>query len=557
MWERGSKLLFNAGQQRYRQAPISFGASGEWRDLLNGPALHLAATGYVDTTSGRFGTVGLLATSTERWTVCCRCKVNASSLGVPFARSGGGATNTRQLALNFNRPASATQTPNIIVRGTATNSSWNLDDGTWHTIWMVWDGATCTGYFDNAQGTLSIGVGAVAEETAENILIGARTSGAPVAFLDGDIDFFAILDVPLSAAQIARWNRDLLAPWRPSRRVWRAPVIAGPITATGAVWSDLRASGVAVAPVGAAASARIEPRTSGTGVLPLGATGKIILEPRTNGVVAVAIVGTGKTWLDRLPPVGFASLGGFLFTIPARRRPKKVVRLEVWDKHPYAGGVCLGVLRWWHRGLRRRRGLNAEETWTAVVPGAPAFVQKDRILRPVWNDGSHVERIITEATKTIGPSGELSTSITAEHLAIELGIRTQTKVVEDSGRVRHRFDRSSLTGRQHLDQFAIQIMKDKGFTYWETGIVERDRLLARSYDSDNPISTALGIRDDLGLELSVRDDGVSKLYVDLVAMTGGQLPIMPARYARNLGPASVLTRIEDQATVVYPKARAG
>lgn len=264
-WSRGDTRLINLARRDPVAIPITFGSGGEWRDMRYGPGLHLNDTGYVDTLQTRIGGVGLFADTNEAWTAVVRFRSSDQATdGALLARRSVTAANAT-FSIILDRIGAAARTPRIVVRGTATDTSWNLDDGEWHTIWVTWDTVTCFAYREAAQARVTLGVGAAVEETTQRILIGARTHTAPGAMLTGDLDFCAILDVALSPAQITAWHEDLYAPWRPVRRrigyqpvppiIPPAPmpqVFARRPLAVGRVelWSDVEVNGgVRLAPV--------------------------------------------------------------------------------------------------------------------------------------------------------------------------------------------------------------------------------------------------------------------------------------------------------------------
>jgi len=218
LWERGGTRVYNQ-QNPSRYAGLTFGAGSGWIDSLNGPALRFAANGVMDLGVGRIGPAGMFAGAGEVWTTCVRFKVAASVVGIPLSRWLSTTQANQTFDMRFNRPGSAANTPFITLRGSSTGTSWGLDDNEWHTVWVTWNGSTARAYYDSAKGATTLTVGAAAEETGAIIEVGAAGAiGTPQLPLAGDIDFFALLDIPLSTAEIARWNGDLYAPWRPYRR---------------------------------------------------------------------------------------------------------------------------------------------------------------------------------------------------------------------------------------------------------------------------------------------------------------------------------------------------
>jgi hypothetical protein len=217
IWERGHNRIFSGGNLR-----ATF-LNATWVDLKDGPALHFSGNGYVDTFTQDMDGVGLFAGGTQPWTLAVRFRAPASTVGTVVARASATAAN-KTFQMFLDRPTSAGRTPRFEIRGVGTDTSWGLDDNRMHTVWVVWNGSTLVAYFDDAKGALTLAVGTAAEEAAEVIMFGARTRSLPASFLTGDIDFVALVDVPLTPAAIVEWNRDIYAPWRPQRQ-WNLAIV--------------------------------------------------------------------------------------------------------------------------------------------------------------------------------------------------------------------------------------------------------------------------------------------------------------------------------------------
>jgi hypothetical protein len=111
MWERGGTRIYNASRPT-RWGDITFGAGGDWQDMLRGPALHFAGAGIVDLGFQRIGSLGLFAASTEQWTAVMRFRVAASAVGSILARASSTSAN-KTFQLFFDRPTTSRKTPNI------------------------------------------------------------------------------------------------------------------------------------------------------------------------------------------------------------------------------------------------------------------------------------------------------------------------------------------------------------------------------------------------------------------------------------------------------------
>jgi hypothetical protein len=84
----------------------------------------------------------------------------------------------------FDRPTLAAKTPSFILRGTTTDTNWQVDDGLFHTAWVTWDGTTAKAYYDDALGVTTLGVGTAAEES-QNMSLAGRTLGTPGSQITG------------------------------------------------------------------------------------------------------------------------------------------------------------------------------------------------------------------------------------------------------------------------------------------------------------------------------------------------------------------------------------
>jgi hypothetical protein len=231
MWDRGGTRIYNASRPT-RWGDITFGAGGDWQDMLRGPALHFAGAGIVDLGFQRIGSVGLFAASTEQWTVCARFRVATNTVPVTIVARSSGTNVNKTFQLFFDRVNSATQTPGIYLRGTQTGTSWALDDGLFHTVWITWDGTTAKAYYDDALGQTTLGVGSATEES-QNISLAARTVSSPASQVTGDIDFVALTDFAANPPLITKWHHDLYAPWRPYRKpVGKSITVTGSIPGT-------------------------------------------------------------------------------------------------------------------------------------------------------------------------------------------------------------------------------------------------------------------------------------------------------------------------------------
>jgi hypothetical protein len=159
---------------------------------------------YLDTGVTGFGTTTLFADSAQRFFIggtCVNPPVNANNK-VVFAKSQllSGQFNLRYAANNNNFV--------VGVRGSSTTLIAAASPGLPVAWLLTWDGTTFNGYV-NSLTPAACGVGVGAEETTQNILIGAINSASPGAFFSDLIGLTFAGDRSLTTAEIASVMRYL------------------------------------------------------------------------------------------------------------------------------------------------------------------------------------------------------------------------------------------------------------------------------------------------------------------------------------------------------------
>jgi len=183
------------------------GYNGTWSGTegytngVNAQAFHFNGSSWVDTGQTNIAN-GLFAAPNRQWSVGVWAKIAFNVSGSIIARcSANGPTRTFQLF--FMRSGDQQATPTIFLRGAATSTALNLDDGMWHHHAITWDGNVARYYVDGVfSRTLNTGPSA-AEETGQRIIIGARTNGEGLR-TTGSIDDVFMEDRALTPAEILR-----------------------------------------------------------------------------------------------------------------------------------------------------------------------------------------------------------------------------------------------------------------------------------------------------------------------------------------------------------------
>lgn len=87
------------------------------------------------------------------------------------------------------------------LRGTSNQISTGINTGTSFIMIFTWDGSTATAYVHNGSSGTTCSVGTAAEETGQDIIIGARTNGTGF-FINGGIGEIKIWDTALSLSEV-------------------------------------------------------------------------------------------------------------------------------------------------------------------------------------------------------------------------------------------------------------------------------------------------------------------------------------------------------------------
>lgn len=180
----GANTLTYGGGGTPSYAPGKFGDAGV-----------LGGANWYDTGVTGIGGTTLFAGAAQSWSVSAWFNVTSGNTGTIVAKAGG-TLRTFQLFTEVGRVR-------VILRDSAiSDTATGFDDGQWHHAVVTWNGSTGILYVDGAVAIASLGVGTAAEQTTENIIIGARTGGAGFR-MTGSLDDVRIFDHALSATEVA------------------------------------------------------------------------------------------------------------------------------------------------------------------------------------------------------------------------------------------------------------------------------------------------------------------------------------------------------------------
>lgn len=146
---------------------------------------------YIDTGVTDVGGVTLFAEDGKPFSVVVRYR--SAATGTVLSRAGANIT-TRTFQI-FNNGVYVS--PSFVVRGTQNAYNWGYQDGGWHTVTVVCDGASVS-VFGDTNREASFSSGTSLEETTQRILIGARTNGANYVLTSGAVEFAYFFDRALT-----------------------------------------------------------------------------------------------------------------------------------------------------------------------------------------------------------------------------------------------------------------------------------------------------------------------------------------------------------------------
>lgn len=144
-----------------------------------------------------FGTASLFCDAGQAWTVFGVFSAFSTGGNTLVSKAGGTAASRTFQAYCVNAATSF----RTILRGTETDVAFaNALDGLTHFYVVRWDGTAAKVFIDGAWYALSVGT--AAEETSQNILVGARTESSPGSNWIGFLPPPGLIDRAMSDAEI-------------------------------------------------------------------------------------------------------------------------------------------------------------------------------------------------------------------------------------------------------------------------------------------------------------------------------------------------------------------
>jgi hypothetical protein len=232
------------------------------------------------------------------------------------------------------------------------------------------------------------------------------------------------------------------------------------------------------------------------------------------------------------------------------------IRFEPWDDIEANGGERQAVFKdvltaeW-------SRTVDGKDDLTLSAPAADpawAFVVEESVIRVVENDTDFIEfrvRTITNSQKD-----SFMRDLMAEGIRFDLLSNSELlERIEANGLAQMHFE---VYGRPPSEQVDIILGAFAPFhsgapSYFSKGTIEPTEEVDMIYDWDSPYSALQELAEITGSELSVRRDGVSGYFIDLLFQTGagGDEPLFTI--GRNILSVEHESSSKDQATRLYPK----
>jgi hypothetical protein len=236
----------------------------------------------------------------------------------------------------------------------------------------------------------------------------------------------------------------------------------------------------------------------------------------------------------------------------------KLLRVELWSNHPYAGGV----VEYRFPSLISASSIddvNGDSDWVVTVPlpdiDDEVEIRNRKILRIVFdNEGiiTWVDRRITRYRKVLDEEGRRIVVMTARSLLSDLAMPNLISLIDGSGRISYYIETSGMLTSEHLSEFIIRAANEGGYTHWAPGNLDADPIVSVTYDADTPLGGLRKVLDINNMEPVVRDNGVDKLFLDLVQQLGSDLEPMQALVGKNVQSAGVEFDAENQANRIIP-----
>lgn len=152
---------------------------------------------YLTLGTGTVGATGLFAAPGQAFMAFALAGTSLDGgAGTIIGRAGPTAVSrTLQLFVD----SIVSKRPTVVLRGTENAFTLGASNGAIHAMGVSWDGMAAQLHF-NLDGPRMLSAGTAAEETAQPILIGARTQGAPSFFFAGKVREIVLADFCSAAA---------------------------------------------------------------------------------------------------------------------------------------------------------------------------------------------------------------------------------------------------------------------------------------------------------------------------------------------------------------------
>jgi len=161
---------------------------------------------FYTTNLKQLGSTKLFADAVDRFTVFCGFQIKTGGAGGAILAKAGTTAGNRTFIIYDDAGVLK-----IIIRGTTNTIASGYVAGSFNIVGVKWDGLVCKAYVNGVESTLLVGV--AAEETTQNIQVGARSNGANFPIIEGRVGEVVVLDSALSDANFTALGAGMEAYW--------------------------------------------------------------------------------------------------------------------------------------------------------------------------------------------------------------------------------------------------------------------------------------------------------------------------------------------------------
>jgi len=235
----------------------------------------------------------------------------------------------------------------------------------------------------------------------------------------------------------------------------------------------------------------------------------------------------------------------------------KFVRLEAWDDFEAASGTLQSVFTQIISLTDTIEVMGTDRLTATVASTDPALAALPArgVLRLVYNDGAEQVTEWRLAVRNTQRKGDqVIVRLEADPVLLELANETIVFEETDSAARLHDFQLIGVDTDEQLGQILNAINDDAAMT-WTAGTIDVTQELDVVYGWDTPLSALRKLAAANESEISIRKNGATGYFIDLLTTIGSAAAQVELRTSVNLPEIDRRELFREQATIVIPRGQ--